>query len=252
MPKHLYDGWCEIEAQAVTGGNRLHSISEIAGARAKQEARIISIVLGHYEDPQHLANRAKRVGLKRAAKILASFLPKTKKARSGHIGEILATEVVPAILPDFIVPISRLRWLDGRETALRGEDVIGVARKAGHVRFLKTESKSRVSLSPGVVAAARRALNANKGRPSQHAMGFVMHRLAELGQDDLSRVFEDYLLVRTIPDEDLVHLFFGLTGNDASAAVRADLEACKGKIEQHAVSFRIADHPDFIASLYQP
>ncbi|MGA2050987.1 MAG: hypothetical protein ABSG96_25110 [Terracidiphilus sp.] len=252
MSKHLYDGWCEIKLQAVKGGGRLHSISEIAGARAKQKTRIISTVLGHYEDPLHLAERAKRVGLKRAAKVLAAFLPKSKKARSGHIGEILATEVVPAILPDFLVPISRLRWLDGRETALRGEDVIGVARKAGHVRFLKTESKSRVSLSPGVVAAARQALNANKGRPSQHAMGFIMHRLTELGQSDLSQLFENYLLAKTIADEDIVHMFFGLAGNDASAAVRVDLEACSGRIEQHAVTFHIPDHPNFIASLYQP
>ena len=43
------------------------------------------------------------------------------------LGEILATEAVPAIVPTFQVPIKRLRWLDGRESALRGEDVIGIS-----------------------------------------------------------------------------------------------------------------------------
>ena len=43
------------------------------------------------------------------------MLPRNAKARSGHLGEIFATEAAPAVLKDFQIPIKRLRWLDGRE-----------------------------------------------------------------------------------------------------------------------------------------
>ena len=251
MPKHVYDGWCDFKAKDISNGRRLHVLAERDGARLKARGRIVETVLSHYEDPRHLADRVNRLGFRKAAKILVELLPKTKKARSGHVGEILATEAVPAILPEFEIPIKRLRWLDGRESALRGEDVIGIALEQKRVRFLKGESKSRAALSPNVVAEARKALRANEGRPSQHAMGFVMHRLLETGRKDLALIFEDHLLLKTIADEDLVHLLFGLSGNDASAALKADLEAYSGKIEQHSVNFRIEDHQDFIASVYK-
>src|SRR4051812_16635441 len=118
MPKHLYDGWCDCQAKEISKGRRLYLLTEKDGARPKAHGKIDEMVLSHYEDPQYLSNRIKRLGFNKAAKILAELLPKTKKARSGHIGEILATEVVPAILPEFEIPINRLRWLDGRESAL--------------------------------------------------------------------------------------------------------------------------------------
>lgn len=251
MPKHLYDGWCNCKAKDISDGRRLYLFTEKDGARSKAHSRIVNTVLSHYEDPQYLADRIKRLGYNQAAKILKEFLPETKKARSGHIGEILATEVVPAILPHFEIPIKRLRWLDGRESALRGEDLIGIACEQKRVRFLKGESKSRAALSPTVIAEARKALKANEGRPSQHAMGFVMHRLLEMGRKDLALIFEDHLLARSIALEDMIHLLFGLSGNDASAALKADLAGYTGKIEQHSVNFRIEDHQDFIASVYK-
>ena len=251
MPKHLYDGWCDLTAKNISNGRRLHLLVEKNGVRAGVHSKIVDTVLSHYEDPRHLADRIKRLGFAKASKILATLLPQTKKARSGHLGEILATEAVPAILPAFDIPIKRLRWLDGRESHLRGEDLIGITRDRNGTRFLKGESKSRVALTPAVIAEARNALQANKGRPSQHAMAFVMSRLLEIGKKDLALIFEDYLLLKSIPDEDLVHLVFGLSGNDASAALQADLQAYSGKIEQHAVNLRIDDHQKFIASIYK-
>lgn len=251
MSKHLYDGWCDSKATTIASGRRLHVLTEMNGARPNVHDRIVKTILLHYEDPRFLAARIKRYGFKKAAKFLEELLPRTKTARSGHVGEILATEVVPAILPEFEVPIRRLRWLDGRESALRGEDLIGVACQQKRIRFLKGESKSRATLTPVVVAEARKALKANKGRPSAHAMAFVMRRLFELKRDDLALIFEDYLLFKTIADEDLVHLLFGLSGNDASAALKSDLQAYAGRIEQHSVNFYIEDHQEFIASVYQ-
>jgi hypothetical protein len=187
----------------------------------------------------------------RAAKVLRAMLPRTKQARSGHIGEIFATEAVPIVLQKSEIPIKRLRWLDGREAALRGEDLIGVERSKNGVRFLKGESKSRKNLTAAVVAEAREMLAANDGRPSQHALAYVMHRLFELQRDELAIIFEEFLLLKRIPAQQVVHLLFTLSGNDASNPLSADLKACKMHIEQHAVAMRIPDHQEFIASIYK-
>jgi hypothetical protein len=251
MPKHLYEEWCDCEVKDIANGRRLHVLKEINGARPKAHGRIVKAVLSHYEDPTFLADRIERLGFKKAAKVLKRILPKTKTARSGDVGEILATEVVPAILPDFEIPIKRLRWKDGRESPLRGEDLIGIAHERRRVRFLKGESKSRAALTPSVVAEARKALKANNGSPSQHTMAFVMHRLFETGREELGLIFEDHLVLKTIAAADLVHLLFGLSGNDASLALQSDLKEYSGKIEQHSVNFRIEDHQDFIASVYK-
>lgn len=250
MSKHLYQDWCDLKVTKLLRGRQFHSITEIAGARSKVEANIKKTLMAHYEDPKILADRIKRHGFKKAAKMLNMMLPVSTRARSGDVGEILATEVVPAILPDFQIPIKRLRWKDGRNSAMRGEDIIGIDPKRS--RFLKGESKSRASLPPAIVSQARTALKANKGRPSQHAMSFMIHRLIELGKKDLAEIFEESLLSKSIPVADLVHLLFGFSGNDASTALEDDLNAYSGKIEQHAVNLRIKDHQAFIASLYKP
>ena len=82
-------------------------------------------------------------------------------------------------------------------------------------------------------------------------MAFIMHRLLETGRKDLALIFEDHLLLKTIAADDLVHLLFGLSGNDASAALQTDLKAYSGIIEQHSVNVHIEDHQDFIASVYK-
>ena len=251
MPKHLYENWCDVRATDVSKGCKLHLFNEKDGARPGVQPEIVNTVLSHYEDPSRLAARIKRLGLPIAAKVLTDMLPKTKKARSGHLGEILAAEVVPAVLPTFRVPIKRLRWLDGRESALRGEDVIGIAHDKNRVRFLKGESKSRVALTPTVIAEARAALKANNGLPSQHAMAFVMQRLFDQGEEAEALIFEEYLLDKTISVRDMVHMIFTLSGNDGSGHLESDLKASAGAIEQHAVNLRIKDHQQFISSIYK-
>jgi hypothetical protein len=251
MPNHLYDGWCDLTAKNISAGQRLYLLAERKGGRAGAHGKIVDTVIAHYYEPKYLAARIKKFGLVKAAKALEALLPQTPKARSGQLGEILAAEAVSAILPAFQVPLKRLRWRDGRETAMRGEDVIGISREKKRVRFLKGESKSRETLTPAVVEEARVALKANRGRLSQHAMGFMADRLREMGEEDLALVFEEYLVEKTVAAEDLVHLIFGLSGNDASGALEADLKAYTGKIEQHAVNLRIDDHQKFIGSIYK-
>jgi hypothetical protein len=118
------------------------------------------------------------------------------------------------------------------------------------VRFLKGESKSRAALSPSVLSEARVALRANLGRPSQHALGFIMKRLFEVGEDGLAIVFETYMLKKSIAQRDLVHLLFTFSGNDPTDALTDDLKNYPGKIEQHSINVRIKDHQDFIKVIY--
>lgn len=251
MPKHLYENWCDIKKTDISAGRKFYLLTEKAGARSGIHAAIVETVHSHYEDPKQLSARINRIGFKKASKILDKILPKTKKARSGHLGEIFAAEVVPVVLPSFKVPVKRLRWLDGRETALRGEDVIGIACEKTRVRFLKGESKSRAGLTPAVIADARETLKSNHGSLSQHAMAFIMRRLSEQGDKATAQIFEDYMLEKTIQVQDLVHLMFGLSGNDASEQLKSDLMGYSGKIEQHVVNLRIEDHQRFISSIYK-
>ena len=250
MAAPLIDQWCETKAVAVGERRQLHLLSEREGARASLERQIDETVVSHYEDPRILSERIARVGLPRAAAILREMLPRSIKARSGHLGEIFGTESVPSVLKTFHIPIKRLRWVDGREAALRGEDLIGVEQTKRGVRFLKGESKSRSQLTPAVVAEAREMLLANDGRPSQHALCFIMHRLFELGQDEVAIVFEEFMLLKPIPSQQIVHLLFTLTGNDAATALENDLQACPGDIEQHAINLQISDHQQFIGGIY--
>ena len=249
MP-HIYENWCTVQSRDVAAQRRLHLLREVAGARATAQPGIIQTVESHYDNPDAIAARIVRLGMTEAARILAGRMPQTKKGRSGHLGEILATEVVPAILPNFQIPIKRLRWNDGRETSMRGEDVIGINTTGTRVRFLKGESKSRANLPPAVIRQARKALNANGGSLSIHAMGFIETRLRESGNDTLANHFEVYLVDKSFPETDLVHLNFLFSGNDATNGIETDLRDYAGRIEQHGVNLRINDHQAFILAIY--
>lgn len=248
--QNLFAEWCNNTLVPV-GSHELRILSERDGSRARVLPRLSQAVAAHYEAPERLAARMARVGFDKAAQLLRSLLPQTPVGRSGDLGEILATEAVPELLHPFHIPIKRLRWKDAREQAMRGEDLIGIAREGASVRFLKGEAKSRLALAPNVVAEARNALNQNNGRPSVHAMAFVMNRLFETGQDELALLFETYLLERNIAPAQLVHLCFVLSGNDPSAALTTDLQGCDGTVRQQAIGLRIADHQEFIASVFE-
>lgn len=246
----LFDDWCAPTTTTV-GAHRLRVLTERDGVRPNIMPRLGAAVASHYEAPERLAARMARVGFDKAAQLLRSLLPQTANMRSGDLGEILATEAVPELLHPFHIPIKRLRWKDARDMAMRGEDLIGISREGANVRFLKGESKSRLAMAPGVVAQAREALNKNDGRPSEHAMTFVMQRLWETGQDELALLFEQYLMERTMTPAQLTHLSFVLCGNDATAALTADLQACSGAVQQQSIAVRIADHQQFVAAVYE-
>ena len=87
-----------------------------------------------------------------------------KKQRSGSdLGEILATEYVNRGHWGYEAPVHRLRWKDGRDLAMRGDDIIGFNFKKQPVGRLKGESKSRAVLADATLDEARTALQEAQG-----------------------------------------------------------------------------------------
>lgn len=221
-------------------------LTESTSERKAELPNLRELVKGHYVDPDITANRIAALGAPKTAELLREHIPTKKKARSGDIGEILATEVAEQEL-NYTVPIRRLRWKDGREMALRGDDIIGIARNnKGKLLMLKGESKSRAALSTTVLDEAGSALDRDRGRPTRHSVLFVAERLREQGNDDLAEELEEAVLgsFRGIP---VAHLLFVLTGGPPKNLLTAHLNSVANKRRvRHAVGFRITDHGKFI------
>ena len=248
----LFGRWCDREEQDVNG-HGLVSLSESDEGRERVFDRLTEVVRAHYDDPDSIADDIEELGYEGAAEILREQLPETASAKSGDMGEILATEFVNEET-DFVIPILRLRFKDGRNMALRGDDLIGIQEDDEELLYLKGEVKSRQNLTKGVVAEARKALNKWNGRPSAHSLIYVAKRLLESADGDdkaLGRKIRNATTRDSMPDDRIQHLIFVLCGNDGSEHVTGELDDYDGTIDQLSVCFRIEDHGDFIAALYE-
>ncbi len=233
----------------MVGKHHLHVMTEVAGARATVLGELRNVVRSHYVSPDVTAKRLAELGAPKTAKLLREHLPTTKTARSGDLGEVLATEVAEQTL-QFSVPIRRLRWKDGRNMALRGDDIVGIRPAAGMLDFLKGESKSRTALAASVLDEAGSALDSNRGRPTRHAVLFVAERLRELGRDALAEQLEAAVL-ESFARRKVEHMLFALTGSDPTNLLNAHLTAAASKMRtRHAVGVQIAEHAAFIETLF--
>jgi hypothetical protein len=214
-------------------------------------AATAAIVPSHYAAEEHVSRILLRLGKPAAARFINEKLPTNTSIRSGDLGEILATEYI-ANQTGYEIPVKRLRWKDHRNMALRGDDVIGIAKDhaTSHLQFLKTEAKSRATLSPGVVAKARMGLDKDGGLPSAHALSFISARLLELGNTTLADAIDDAQLKLGIPLQSVRHLLFTFSGNAPDAHLTASLQAYTGPIAQWSVGLRVNGHPNFVAAVY--
>lgn len=249
VSKHLFDDWLTANRTSI-GRHSLVMLVEIDGARSTLLDEIQSLLCTHYVDPSITARRLDTLGAHKTAQLLREHMPTTKTARSGDLGEILATEVAEHILK-FEVPIRRLRWKDGRDMALRGDDIIGVRCDAnGNLAFLKGESKSRAELTTAVLDEAGTVLDRDRGRPTRHSALFVAERLRDLGNDLLATRIEDAVL-ESFYGRPVEHLLFTLTSRNPKGLLTSHLDACaKRKRRRHAVGIQIADHAAFINDLF--
>lgn len=136
---------------------------------------------------------------------------------------------------------------------MRGEDVIGMILDSDtqRLRFLKTESKSRISLRAQTLTEARAGLDKDGGLPSPHALSFISARLLELGELPLADAIDDALLRHGIPTDSVRHLLFTLSGNSPQALLLQSMQAYPGPITQWGVDLHVDGHAAFIGAVYE-
>lgn len=203
-----------------------------------------------YADTSALALVAERHGKSGVAQFLRDRLPTKKSARSGDVGEILATAYLDEDC-DYVVGPSRLIDRDHQEWAMRGDDVLAakIDGKSG-VHLIKAEAKSRVNLGKATVKAAREGLDRNDELPSPHSLSQFATRLLDTPDHAVGEAVIDLQLTGGVRPHQVGHLMFLFTGGDPSAHVSADLTAYSGSVKQLAVTLTVQDHQKFIHDAY--
>jgi len=211
-------------------------------------------VRSHYDDLKKIADDIAALGYVNAAKILKEQLPLTKRARSGELGEIMATEFAEESL-GFKVPVRRIRYKDGREMALRGDDFIGIkyGKSEDDIILLKGESKSNATLGKTTIQEARRVLDRDAGRCTAISLLFIANRLMEGNLKDrkLGRILRNEVAIHAIKPSNIHHAFFTLTGNDPETILREDLIAADKNRSQNVINIQITDHQKFIKETFE-
>lgn len=248
----LFDEWFQENVED-DDQKQFMKFVEKAGGRRAIKAQLCQTIRSHYDSLDQIADDIKRLGYRVASKVLRERLPRTKKARSGDIGEILASELVEETL-DFEVPVRRMRYKDGREVALRGDDFIGIRfNTKERLRLLKGESKSRSVLAKDAIEDARSALDRYHGRCSPSSLLFVADRLLERGGKSatLGRAIRKEVGTKTLRKKSIDHALFTLSGNVPPSSLKDDFDGADSGRRQITINIRIEDHQDFIAEIYE-
>jgi hypothetical protein len=249
----LYKDWCASEKDR-DRRKRYWTLIERAKGRAKIEGGLAEIIRAHYDRLERIAEDVDRLGYKKAAKVLSAELPKTSRARSGDLGEILATELVEEEIGPR-VPVRRLRYKDGRNMAMGGDDFIGAGYGSDDdLWLLKGEAKSARVLGGKTIANARKVLNRDNGRCTPDSLLFVANRLLESDDEDdvaLGRAIRDEVGLDSLPPGRIDHMLFTMSGNGPPAALKQDLAATENNRDHYVVNLHIEDHQEFIAVMYE-
>ncbi|MBB2793633.1 UNVERIFIED_ORG: hypothetical protein GGD58_002492 [Rhizobium pisi] len=247
----LYDRWCEA-ARKKDKRKRYWTFVEKEGGREAISSGLAETVRSHYDRLENIAEDVKRLNYDGAATILRAAMPQTPKGRSGDLGEILATELVEEEV-GLRVPVRRLRYKDGRNMAMRGDDFIGAGYVEDQLWLLKGEAKSKKSLGKATVTSARKVLDRDNGRCTPDSLLFVANRLLESTDDAdkaLGRDLRDEVGVKSLRPGRIDHMLFTVSGNGPHASLAADLEAATTNRDHYVVNVHIDDHQDFIAAIY--
>lgn len=246
-----FSTWCNAGAPTNVGA---HSVHVLTGDPTRLHLGIgatAAVVSSHYASEERIAHVLRRLGKPQAAALIEAKLPTTKQIRSGDLGEIFATEWIAANT-FFQVPIKRLRWKDHRNMAMRGEDVIGIAQDpiTSRLLFLKTEAKSRATLTGQVLVEARAGLDKENGLPSAHALSYISARLFEAGNHGLADAIDDATFKTGIQPSAVRHLLFAFSGNPPQALLTASLQNYAGSYMQWGVGLQVDGHSAFVGAVY--
>lgn len=250
----IYDDWCEF-GERVEGRKRFWTLTERADGRAAISARLAELVRTHYDTQERIADDIEALGYDAAATILRTLLPQTRRARAGDLGEILAAQLAEERF-DFQVPVRRMRYKDGREVPMRGDDFIGVTMAAADdgLWLLKGEAKSRRRLDRTTVSEAREALVRDGGRCTPHALLFVANRLLESDDEDdraLGRLVRNEVALSALPRRRIDHALFTMSGNGVIAALGDDFDAAEDRRGHEIVNLHVEDYDAFLIDIYE-
>lgn len=250
----LYEKWC-ISTKEKNKRKHYWTYVERDGGRDEICNDLVETIRSHYERLERIAEDVERLGFAVAAKILSEEMPQTKKGRSGDLGEILATELVEEEV-GLRVPVRRLRYKDGRNMAMRGDDFIGAGYDGDGEKLwlLKGEAKSNKVLGKATVASARKVLNRDNGRCTPDSLLFIANRLLDSNNPDdneLGRSLRDEVGLNSLRADRIDHMLFTVSGNGPHASLKDDLDAASANRDHYVVNIHIEDHQDFIAEMYQ-
>lgn len=241
----LYQRWCK---PTKVKNKRKHywTYIEKNGGRDEILNDLVSVVRSHYDRLERIAEDVERLGYKRASEILSTAMPQTPKGRSGDLGEILATELVEEEI-GLRVPIRRLRYKDGRNMAMRGDDFIGAGYDAAGEKLwlLKGEAKSNKVLGKATVESARKVLNRDNGRCTPDSLLFVANRLLESvdpNDKELGRSLRDEVSLKSLRADRIDHMLFTVSGNGPHSSLKENLDATGTNRDQYVVNIHVQDH----------
>ncbi len=250
----LYEAWCIAEKQK-NKRKRFWTYVEKGGGRDEIRNKLAETIRSHYDRLDRIAEDVERLGFELAAAILKEAMPQTAKGRSGDLGEILATELVEEEI-GLRVPVRRLRYKDGRNMAMRGDDFIGAGYGGTDEKLwlLKGEAKSNKVLGKSTVTSARKVLNRDNGRCTPDSLLFVANRLLESDDPEdnaLGRSLRDEVGLKSLRADRIDHMLFTVSGNGPHTSLKEDLDATGNNRDHYVVNIHIQDHQDFIAAMYQ-
>ena len=250
----LYERWCESTKEK---DKRKHYWTYVEKDGGRDEIRddLAKTIRSHYDRLERIAEDVKRLGYEVAGGILSAAMPQTPKGRSGDLGEILATELVEEEI-GLRVPVRRLRYKDGRNMAMRGDDFIGAGydSKSKKLWLLKGEAKSNEALSKSTVTSARKVLDRDNGRCTPDSLLFVANRLLDSNDPNekaLGRDLRDEVGLKSLRAARIDHMLFTVSGNGPHSSLKEDLDASGTNRNHYVVNIHVEDHQDFIAAMYQ-
>lgn len=250
----LYEDWCDHDGES-KGRKRYLLLKEKDAGRDAILADLSRTVRSHYDRLDRIAEDVDQLGFATAAAILRERLPTKARSRAGDLGEILASELAEEML-EFRVPVRRMRFKDGREVPLRGDDFIGVNFCADDdgLWLLKGEAKSRKTLNKTTITQARAALNADHGRCTPISLLFVADQLMESDDEDeaaLGRLIRNEVGRKTLPKERIDHALFTLSRNGPIGALQADYEAADKGRHHTVINLHVEDYSEFLDLVYE-
>jgi hypothetical protein len=244
MTSDLFTKWLKPKSTTQQG---VKLYVERPGSRAVGLSALKKLLSEHFVGEATIVQAG---GYKKAAEVITNSLPSSKRTQSGDLGELLATEYVNTETA-FVVPINKLRWKADRQTAMHGNDVIGVDTKAKPVRVLKGECKSRVKFSDDVAEKAVTDLDKHDGRPNPSTLAFITKRLYEEKRDEEAKVFQDLQCKGTIAAKNVTHMIFALSGSDPAESLAGARKSKYKGISRENAAIIIGDHGAFVTAVYK-